>query len=170
MTERMDRYEPLPPWRRPVQETQLSLFPYPLDQWMAYCEVSRDDVRRWQEQGWISFDVDTLSELHLPNAWELTFVKNLARSGLSDQQINHLLAGLPSPYSYDPLTTAYHLAHGWVQAPRPLDEADVLKFVEEHLDEWITAQSELGNLDRLHDLLSKTWDAIRARQAPNESG
>ena len=164
MMEHMDRYEPPAPWRRPVQDVQLSLFPYPLDKWLAMLGVSRDDVRRWKGLGWISFDVDALSEFHDPNANELIFVRNLARSGLSDEQIDQLLSELPSPYSYNPLTTAYHFAHGWVQSPEPLEEADVLKVVEENMDAWIKAQAEQGNVDRLNILIGKACDAAYTLQ------
>jgi hypothetical protein len=169
-TDHMDRYEPPAPWQRPVQEKQLSLFPFALDEYMAMLNVSRDDVRRWKALGWISFDVDALSDFHCPNAWELTFVRNLARSGLSDQQIDHFLGELRPPYSYNPLTTAYHFGHGWVQAPAPLDEVDVLKVVEEYMDAWIKLQAETGNVDSLHNLMSKCFNATYARQGQCENG
>ncbi len=50
--------------------------------------MSIDDVRLWQGKNLISFDIDAQSELEDSLRWEIEFVRNITRSGLSDAQIN----------------------------------------------------------------------------------
>src|SRR5688572_18431709 len=77
---------------------QAYLFLQSTDEALAELKVSRDEVRHWQSKNWISFDIDALSKVDDPLICEIRFVRNLARSGLSDALINQFLKGLPTPY------------------------------------------------------------------------
>src|ERR1035437_625351 len=99
-------------WCRPSKNDQPTLFPHATDEVLQSLDVSRGDMRRLRELGWVSFDVDAAPQLDEPEVCEISFVRNIARSGLSISQINECLAGLPKPYRYDPTNTTYHFAHG----------------------------------------------------------
>jgi len=118
--------------------------------------------------GWLSFGTDALTTLDDPELSELCFIRNIARSGLSDEQIDAFLEGLPKPYRYDPLRTAYNFAWGWVEAPAIPGTYDVDAFIEEHLSDWIAQKAEQGDSDRLQDLMSEVWDKLRPSASANE--
>lgn len=134
-------------WKRPVsgKVIQCSLFTQSTEEVLADLQVSKDDVRLWREKEWISFDVDSHAKLDEPLIWEIEFVRNIARSGLSDAQINHLLRNLPKPYRSNPSRMAYHLVYGWV-LPEKEDPFDV---IDENLDDWLINQADAENYSRL---------------------
>lgn len=66
-------------WCRPRPDMQPQLFGEPVEAVLASTHVSRDDLQRWAERGWISFDVGELDELQSPLIWEIEFVRSLAR-------------------------------------------------------------------------------------------
>ena len=62
-------------WRTPFPEMQSYLFGEPVEEVLASAHVSRDDLRRWRDKGWISFDVDQLKELPDAFVWEIELVR-----------------------------------------------------------------------------------------------
>jgi hypothetical protein len=56
---------------------------------------------RLQEDGWLSFSIETTSQLDETQEAELRFVGVLALAGCDRKMLGLLLAGLPRPYSYD---------------------------------------------------------------------
>ena len=137
-------------WIRPIPHNQqMTLFASPVEEALANLKISTDEVHRWQKQGWISFEIDSATSLDEDGKWELEFVRNIARSGLSDQQISAFLKELPKPFSYDPLRTAYSFAYGWVQVPQMREPSEI---IEEHLYSWIDEQVEEGHLEELQKL------------------
>lgn len=157
-------------WLRPVRSTQRSLFPTPVEKFLALVEVSADEIKRWRQLGWISFDVGTIGQFDDPEIHELCFVRNIARSGLSDAQINRMLGELKKPYAYDPKRTAYSFAWGWVQVAPDKDEPGAFEVIEENLDDWMEAQAKEGNLDRLRDLHLRAYDLITASKKADKGG
>ena len=148
-----------------TRKDQLDLFPRDMDRALAIARVSLDDRRRWHELGWLSSDVyeaDTLSE----PAWhEIIFVRNLARSGLSDEWITQSLEELEPPYRYHPIRTAYSFALGWVQIP-PITEDGIDDFVSGYLPGWIAEKALMNDLDplvQIHHTLSIEISSARAR-------
>ena len=137
------------------------------DEVLVDLSVSRDDVRRWQKNGWISFDVDSENELDLPYSWEIEFVRNLARSGLSDPQVSRFLTDLPKPYRFKPETVAYHLIYGWV-CPCQDDPDDV---ISENLDDWLSSLAEsrqLGRLQTLRDRIDELLENLGEEDETSE--
>lgn len=145
----MEAYEQLPPvWQRPILDTQPTLFPQPAAEVLAELHVSFDDAQRWSKVGWLSFEAIGRTEIDEPEQRELRFVRNIARSGLSDSQVNQLLSQLRKPYCYDPESTAYHFRYGWV-SPRWSHPFPV---IEQHLTNWIDYLVSVGDLGPLDDL------------------
>lgn len=150
-------------WCSPHPEVQLQLFGERVEDVLASTHVSRDDLRRWRESGWISFDVDELNEVQMPLVWEIEFVRNVARSGLSNAQISEFLLNLEKPYRFNPELVAFHFSFGWV-CPQQHDPDDV---VEQHLDEWLYSLAENGDFNRLEQLQDRVFLLLEDR--PEES-
>ncbi len=136
-------------WLRPQPNMQATLFPRPTDEALATLGVSRGDVRRWRDLGWMSFDVDAMDQFDQPEEWEVAFVRNIVRSNLSVTQISEFLSGLAKPLRYDPERTAYHFEHGWVIPPRVEDPFDI---VDREVEAWIESLAQDEDTDRLRDL------------------
>lgn len=124
---------------------QFSLFPEERDDALAQARVSVEDMAQWQALGWISYDVSTRQTLEYHELAEMLFIRNLARSGLSNAFISELLGELTTPYSYPPMTTAYSFALGWVEAVIP----DMDSLVKNHLESWAQEKSILGQEEEL---------------------
>jgi hypothetical protein len=160
-----NRKEELPHgWCRPTATRQLTLFPRPADEALRALRVSRGDLRRWREVGWISFDVDTAAQMHDPELFEIEFVRNIARSALSISQINEFLTDLPKPFSYDPEYTSYHFAHGWVM---PLPE-EPFTVVDREVEAWIDYLATSGETDRLRRLSEQITEALGSAESASE--
>jgi len=151
-------------WLRPQPNMQATLFPEPTQEVLAALGVSRGDVRRWRDLGWVSFDVDAMERLDQPEEWEIGFVRNLARSALSVKQIDELLTGLVRPLRYDPENAAYHFAYGWV-APR---RGDPFEIVDREVEAWIESLEQDGEADRLK-ALADVIDAALGRDDTEEA-
>jgi hypothetical protein len=154
-------------WTKPrrYDDGQGYLFRVSVDELLAKLRVSRDDARRWNAIGWLSFDVDDHKELEPPLEWELEFIRSLARSGLNDAQVNELLETLEEPYRYRPESIAYHFEHGWVSPPPAAEPFDV---VEETLDDWLESLAEEGDTDRLETLQDRI--AVLLEQHEDDGG
>jgi hypothetical protein len=103
------------------------------------------------------------------------FVRNLARSGLPDAQIDGLLREFEPPYRYDPSRTAYSFAFGWVQIPALPDDREVDAFFREHMSTWVfekALRGEFALLEELRDTImfkiAEVRAAMRTRNPPGE--
>jgi len=143
-------------WARPHPDTHPRLFGTPTEEVLADLRVTREDVKRWHELGWLSFDVDPTAELQEQHEKEIRFVRHLAVSGMSSAQINEILEKLRKPYAYEPDSMAYHFTHGWV-VPRIGDAFDV---VDEHVSGWISELASGGEIGRLEQLAAEIAGAI----------
>ena len=149
-------------WIKPIpHDRQMTLFASPIVEALTSLKISKDEVQRWQQQGWISFEIDSMASLDEDGKWELEFVRNIARSGLSDQQVSVFLKELPKPYSYSPHLTAYSFAYGWVQTLRMRKPNEV---IEEHLYSWIDEQVEEGNVEELQELAEVLAERLETKE------
>lgn len=135
-------------WSRPTPDMQSTLFSDPIDQVLASLQVSRDDVKRWQAKGWISFDIDDMNVLDWTHFSEIEFIRNIARSGLLDAQLNSLLKELPKPYRFKREKIAYHFTSGWVVST--VDDLDKM------VQRYIASLYENGETEQLQDLAATT--------------
>ena len=132
--------------RRPTQvSTQLSLFPRGRDETLAKVRVSLDDMTRWQQIGWLSYETAALETLEDDQIAEMVFIRDIARSGLPDSLITEMLGDLERPYAYPPTTTAYSFAHGWVEVAFP----DMDEMMDQHLEDWVQEKVLQGDEERL---------------------
>lgn len=152
-------------WSRPYPDSQRTLFAEATDQALAALKVSRDDVRRWQALGWISFDVDEMDCIDWPYISEIEFVRNIARSGLLDAQVSALVENLPKPFRFVRQEVAYHFIYGWV-VPTRHDPYDV---IEENLHEWIDDLAEREDVQRLTQLAARIAEKLEEIGHDDES-
>lgn len=138
-------------WGRPLPDMQSRLFARPIEDVLRTLQVSRDDVHRWRQAGWVSFDIESQLEIDEPLILEIEFAAMIARSGLSIAQINRLLKGLPRPFRFQPHKVAYHLTYGWVV---PVQEAP-FEVVERSIDDWLRDLFESNDDTRLLELSEK---------------
>lgn len=136
---------PLPTWfvvpvPRDALQQQPGLFDVPIETLLPRLCVSPDELARWHQKGWISSApsfsqlVDEFSD---PRVWEIVFVRDIVRCGLSDAQIEWLFAQCPKPFAFDPDRIAYSFIHGWVEGSPPSDPDSPDQIIEEHLDSWL---------------------------------
>lgn len=160
-------------WEEPQRIAQLDLFGRGRDYMLALGGVSIEEVERWRAKGWISFDIRELHSLDTGISSELWFIRNIARSGLSDVQIDTFLGELEPPYMYDPIRTAYSFSHGWVQCPLVPSTADWDQYMEENLKPWLirkVARFELDELRRIQqDVMAAIADAVAMGARSEES-
>lgn len=128
---------------------------------LAKARVSLEDMAQWQELGWISYDISTRQTLEGHEIAEMLFVRNLARSGLSNAFVSELLGELDKPYAYPPMTTVYSFALGWVEAIIP----DMDSLVRNHLEGWAQEKSILGDEERLEEAYSLILIALAELRA-----
>lgn len=153
-------------WYKPRRTFQRTLFPEDRDTFLASVQLSLDELERWRERGWLSFDASKMAQLNTPETTEILFLRNVARSGLSDAIINRMLARLSKPYSYDPLETAYSFVYGWVALP-PFNEEDVDSFMADYFEQWAKAKLESGDTQLLDKMVSVVM-SYRIRKARSE--
>lgn len=143
----------------PVIEHQPCLFRLSLADALAGLGVSPDDLRRWHDRGWISFDGkmdEMLGEYDDPKVFEIQIVRDIVRSGLTDAQIEVLLAGLPKPFAFDPDRLVYSFRHGWVQVVPPAEAPSPAEIIDDHFDEWLVNFDEealIGLRDKISEAL-----------------
>ena len=144
-------FDNLPSWfqkPRPTSKSQRELFPDDLDEVLTMLAVSADELRRWYERGWISFEPMHSDKLPYRQVNEVRFIRDVVRSGLTDVQIEYLFMRLPRPMDFDPAAVAYSFALGWVMGvPR--------KKPEEILDEHIAHLARSHDRARLEEIRSK---------------
>lgn len=162
--------EGLPSWfarPHPVRTWQASLFQIGLKDALARLNISEDDLSRWHAKGWISFDSSAqfkISEYDDPRVFELTIVRDVVRSGLSDAHIESLLDILPKPFAFDPDRIAFSFQYGWVEAIRPEMTGDV---IEKNLDSWLEDLAERGEIDRLQDIHDRITEFLEHASKEN---
>ena len=155
-----------------VRQLELDLHLIERDRYLAAAGVSLDDLDRWHEKGWISFDARSVEQLSMRMAREVVFIRNLAHSFLSDAQIDALLKKFEKPYQYDPTRTAYSFAYGWVQPPPVLNGLEIDEFVDAHLRRWIEDKAVDGDVELLRKLETMVAAAAlkaEAKRTENEA-
>lgn len=156
----------LPPgFMRPqaASHHQPGLFRLTLAEVLARLGVSTDDFRRWHGRGWLSFDEtldEALDEFDDPRCFEIQVVRDVVRSGLSDVQIEHLLAQLPKPFAFNPDRLAFSFRHGWVYAQPPVEIPEPSEVIEEHFDDWLAQCDE----EKLNELRVRVDEALQMCQ------
>ena len=143
-------------WAQPFSDKQGRLFAQSTDEAFAQLQVSKDDVQRWQQQDWISFDVNEMVELDEADCWEIEFVRDIIRSGLSDAQIEEFLSKLEKPYRFDPSKIAFNFSIGW----RTLRNYDNFEFIDENVSDWITKLGEDQDIARLREIAAQITEQI----------
>ncbi|MCE5264843.1 MAG: hypothetical protein LLG97_15095 [Deltaproteobacteria bacterium] len=105
---------------------QPTLFRMNPEEFTAHTGVSLDEMRLWNEKGWLSFDPFQIDEFDERERQEVLFIRALARSGLSYAMVNNLLFGLKKPFCYDPEETFYSFAKdSWVTLPKEQPGAEM---------------------------------------------
>ena len=144
---------------QPITSHQGCLFRISLADALVRLCVSPDDLRRWHERGWLSFDGsmnEELDEFDDPRVFEIQVVRDIVRSGLTDAQIESLLSQLPKPFAFNPDRLAFSFRHGWVHVAPPLEIPEPSEVIEEHLDEWMAQCDE----ETLENLRERVTDAL----------
>jgi len=131
----------------PANVSEPTLFPFKsVEEFFVTLEVSKDELNRWFEKGWISFEPGKHAKFDEAEYLEAEFVKSLAQSGQSDEWITKLLSTLEPPYSYNIRNMAYSFATKcWVQVPT---EEEIEEIITEHLDGYLSVLPE----DELEEL------------------
>ena len=164
-----DNPEDLPIWfkrPRPVRMFQQSLFQITLKDALVRLRISEDDLSRWNTKGWVSFDgaVDArLNDYDDPLIFNLTFVRDIVRSGLSDSQIEYILDQLPKPLAFNPDRIAYSFKYGWVETVPAESPEDI---IEEHLDSWL----EEIDAERLQELQKRIYELLDPAKNDSNGG
>ena len=165
-----DHQKPLHSWHfqrpRRLDARQPSLFVRRFDDWLAELEVSRDELKRWADRGWLSFDPDSVKEVSAfgdERVLEVQFIRDFSRSGLSDAQLLALADCAGTPLNFDPARVTWSFSHGWVE-PKPCHECKE-RDSESHVDSGheedalVDASSEVQRLlDALRSLIAETGD------------
>ncbi len=153
----------------PITRCQRSLFQISLAKAIARLGVSPDDLRRWHGRGWLSFDEklnEELDEDDDPRIFEIQIVRDLVRSGLTDDQIEILFDKLPKPFAFNPDALAYSFRHGWVSVDPPVIP-EPYEIIEEHIDSWIN-DCDQETLERLRDQISEALKLLEKVRQKNE--
>lgn len=130
------------PWSKAtIQGTLFALKSDEVKNVLVALSISADDLERWFERSWVSFELKVIDPIEEWHVNELRFVRDVVRSGLSDAQIEAMLADLPRPMNFDPAQVAYCFSLGWVQAI-PASEPCVSEFMPEHFEEWLQELAE----------------------------
>ena len=146
---------------------QKTLFPTrSIVEFEAETAVSTDEMSRWYDKEWLSFDPSALNEFDEPQWVEVEFVKGLVRSGLSDEWIGKLLSKLEKPYCYDPKNTFYSFAdQSWKTVPRIPEPEEV---IEESLDSYLQGLADAEEQKRLLEIRETLDDLLESRTEGTE--
>ena len=145
---------------------QQSLFKTTLKDALVRLRISEDDLSRWNSKGWLSFDVSVdfkLNEYDDPLIFELTFVRDIVRSGLSDSQIEYILGQLPRPLAFNPDRIAYSFKYGWVETV-PAESSEAI--IEEYIDSWL----EELDTERLQELQERIYELLDPAKNDSNGG
>lgn len=147
----------LPSWFKkpdPEKHYQLSLFATKLNEISIEYKVSIDEMKRWHDKGWLSFSPDEKEELNDPDLFEIRFVRDLVRSGLSDACVEKLLSQLSKPYRYNPDRIAYSFSLGWVEYTESYEATDYAEVIEDHLEEWLNELSAVEDEEVINNIIT----------------
>jgi hypothetical protein len=162
---REDREDDLPGWwRRPEllpehPRKQLALFFRPVDETLFRARICLEEAEQWRQRGWLSFDISAVAGLGETEVDELLFVRDVARSGFSMDQVSCLLEELGRPYRYDRTVLAYSFPYGWVEA-QPHVEATRHALMREQLDHWLQQLVAEGERELLEEIQEKAQHAL----------
>jgi len=149
-----------------VEIFQLSLFQITLKDALVRLRISEDELSRWNSKGWVSFDgsVDSqLNEHDDPLIFQLIFVRDIVRSGLSDSQIEYILDQLPKPLAFNPDRIAYSFKYGWVETVPAESPEDI---IEEYIDSWL----EEIDTERLQELQERIYELLDPAKNDSNGG
>ena len=145
---------------QPITNHQGCLFRISLADALFRLRVSPDDLGRWHERGWLSFGeelTEELDEFDDPRVLEIQVVRDIVRSGLTDVQIENLLAELPKPFAFDPTRLAFSFRYGWVCMEPPVEIPEPSDVIEQNIDGWIAKCDE----ETLEGLRARVTNALR---------
>jgi hypothetical protein len=110
---------------------------------------------RLQEEGWLSFSLETTSQLDEAQEAELRFVGTLVLAGCDRDMLRLLLAGLPRPYAYE-LKRLYFdwLARRWRLLPDPWSHP------EAGFTEWLENLVQAHDAGSLEGVIELAQDAL----------
>jgi hypothetical protein len=161
----------LPEWfvyPRHLEGWQESLFKKDLTDVLVRLGVSHDDLNRWHDKGWVSFDSSPgldIDDFDGPHIREVAFVRDVVRSGLSDAQIEHLLSLLPKPFTFNPSRVSFSFMYGWVESVPGKSSDDV---IEEHLESWLEDLAQSGDTERLRELSGRIEELLGETEAETD--
>ena len=134
------------------------LFRDSVETWYPASQVSRDELMRWQDRGWIP-KLDWKQDLPANDhrLQHLEMVRDLARSGLEDRQITAMLDVVPRGYQLCPIHSAFSFRFGWVEPafipdPGEDDEHAECQVDLDDIESWIE-DADLESLSELRDLI-----------------
>jgi len=110
---------------------------------------------RLQEEGWLSFSLETNSQLDEAQEAELRFVGTLVLAGCDRNVLRLLLAGLPRPYSYE-LKRLYFdwLTRRWRLLPDPWSHPEAA------FTEWLETLVQVRDAGSLEGIIELAHDAL----------
>lgn len=167
---RSDADADLPRWfRRPTLRSgyQPSLFPEVVRDVLARLKVSPDELTRWHQDEWISFDLESAPLLEPVHVGEIIFVRDVVRSGLPDAVLRALFEQLPHPLAVNPDRIAFSFTHGWV-LPAFTSEPDPGDYVDSNVESWLDQLAEEGETARLIELQERIEQLLASSAAPGE--
>ncbi len=139
-------------WRVPTQNAGPSFMPVDTATVLAEAGISVEQARRWFGNGWLSFSPDERPKLDSHEMRELSFVRSLADSPLTESQIGTFLSRLFKPYRYDCSRVAWSFLYGWVEMPIFWEQRDLNRVFEEHFDQWLRHLVATGQRERIDNL------------------
>jgi hypothetical protein len=110
---------------------------------------------RLHEEGWLSFPVETTTQLDEAQEAELRFLAVLVLAGCDRNMLGLLLAGLPRPYAYD-LNRLYFdwRARHWRLLPDPRLNPEAA------FTDWVDLLVQTGDVPSLVGIVELAQDAL----------
>lgn len=145
-----------------VTAAQQLLFPSSPHSVCDYIGLGWQAALRLQEEGWLSFSLETTSELDEAQEAELRFVGALLLAGCDRRMLGVLLTGLPRPFAYD-LKKLYFdwAARHWRLLPDPSSNPETT------FTEWLELLVRTGDAASLVGIVELAQDALgRVRRRP----
>jgi hypothetical protein len=154
-------------WSSPVQLSieQRDLFTEQVGKVLVRERIGTDELDRWHDKGWISFSHTKEEQAQWQHVAEIRFVKQIARSGLSDVQIDEMLRDLPRPLRYRSEAIAYSYEYGWVEPD--LRSAD--EIVTDNIDAWLVSKAEAEDWTCLGELAERIGELVPDEQEVDEA-
>lgn len=110
---------------------------------------------RLQEEGWLSFSLESTTQLDEAQEAELRFVGALVLAGCDRNMLRLLLAGLPRPYAYDGHRLYFDwAARHWRLLPDPRSNP------EGNFADWVDSLVQHRDLASLVGIVELAQDAL----------